>query len=100
MKDDSDPLNGWDLPQILSSNCGAAKNDVYGKLYHHVKTMISSFHRRLSQTSCHFQLFNMNAKDLPNHLEKGRFARIEVVSMEVYSLESEGAKKFAGLQHL
>ena len=78
MKDDSDPLNGWHLPDVLDVESGQAKNDVYGKLYHYPRTLFSSFYRRITMHSCHFQLLNLNAKDLPEHLEKDRFARIEV----------------------
>lgn len=78
MKDSSDPLEGWHFREILDFASGPASNDVYGKLYGHLQTLLSAFRRRLSSHGCKFHMLNMNAAALPKHLNGGTFARIEV----------------------
>lgn len=79
MKDSADPLDGWNLPEILKQNAGPASNDVYGKLHRHVSELLQSFHRNLSARPSAFRLSHMDANDLGDHLrDEPGFDRIEV----------------------
>lgn len=78
MRDDADPLNGWSSKEVEDSSSGPAAADIYGKLFYHVRTVLRAFLLRLSGLQVSFQLFQVDASDLPNHLEGGFFSRIEV----------------------
>lgn len=78
MKDSADPLRGWDFAEVLKTPSGPARNDIYCKLFYYLRELFSSFHRRLSSLNTSFQLFHLDAQDLPDYLETGTFARIEV----------------------
>ncbi|KAK5133101.1 hypothetical protein LTR08_008211 [Meristemomyces frigidus] len=78
MKDAADPLDGWALGDILKVNTGPAANDIYGKLFLHVRELVSSFHRRIESLNVSFELSNCAAEDLSNQLSEGSFARVEV----------------------
>lgn len=78
MKDSADPLDGWNPNEILSIDIAPATNDVYGKLFCYLTSLLTSFHRRLASHGAKFQLVNVNATDLPDQLGALRFARIEV----------------------
>ncbi|CAK4027567.1 Hypothetical predicted protein [Lecanosticta acicola] len=77
MKDSSDPMEGWHYPDVVKVDCGPATNDLYGKLYYHVKHVLTSFRSRLAAPGCKFHMLNMNAAELPQHLAGKDFARIE-----------------------
>lgn len=77
MSDKTDPLCGWSV-EDLQQTVWIASNDLYGKLYKHLYTLIFKMLRRLTTSKAHFHLFNMDVEDLPRHLDKNRYARIEV----------------------
>lgn len=72
------PLNGWHLHEVLAVNNGSATNDIFGKLYSLVKGVLRAARNRLMKTSCHIQVFNMNATALSERVGSMRFDRIEV----------------------
>lgn len=76
----SDPLHGWDLPQVLGTRSGGATNDIYGKLYYYLKNVFASFHRVLSSRKTHLHLLQSPTEDLAKCLQKGTFARVEICS--------------------
>ncbi|KAJ0168197.1 hypothetical protein CTA2_8707 [Colletotrichum tanaceti] len=78
MKDDADPLHGWSSKDVQAASNGPASDDIYGKLFVHVQTLLGAFLRRLSGLRASFQLFQMDASDVPGHLEAGSYTRIEV----------------------
>ena len=82
MMDSADPLDGWDLGYVLQSSYGSAINDMYGKLFNHLRDLLSSFIRQTALRRIAFELFNMDVKDLPKQLGSRQFARIEVWSKE------------------
>ena len=64
---------------IKSASSRPATADVYRKLFYHVGTLTKSFLCRLSGISTTFQLLQVNALELAEHLEEGRYySRIEV----------------------
>lgn len=88
MMDSANPLKGWDLAEILQTHVGTAVNDLYGKLFVHVRSALVSFKRRLSRTGAHFELYNLNVVELPDVLAPNTFARIEVQSPSSYEGDS------------
>lgn len=82
MMDSADPLSGWSYTEVLSTPVGPAANDIYGKLYHHVKSLLARFYRRVVDTNNEFHLFNLDAAELPMHISHLSFARIEVCQRE------------------
>ncbi|KFY89500.1 hypothetical protein V500_05642 [Pseudogymnoascus sp. VKM F-4518 (FW-2643)] len=79
--DNADPLNGWSLKDVESSSSGPASADVYGKLFYYIRAEIRAFLLRLSGLEITFRLFQVNAADLPDRLERSSFSRIEVRSI-------------------
>lgn len=78
MMDSADPLSGWSYTEVLSASVGPAPNDIYGKLYHHVKSLLARFYRRVVDTGVEFHLSNVDAVDLSTHTSHLSFARIEL----------------------
>jgi hypothetical protein len=78
MRDNADPLHGWSLKEVEDSSSGPAAADIYGKLFYHVRAVLRPFLLRLSGLQVTFRLFQVDAADLPDHLERGYFSRIEV----------------------
>jgi hypothetical protein len=78
MHDNADPLNGWSMKEVEATPTGPATSDIYGKLFHHVRLALKVFLERISSSSVTFELFQVDASDLPSHLEKRTFDRIEV----------------------
>lgn len=78
MMDSADPLGGWDFAEVLEADTGNAAYDLYGKLFVRISSLLLSFKRRLSSTGANFEMYNLNATELPKTLGSARFARIEV----------------------
>lgn len=74
----ANPLHGWDMYELSAKSSSSATSDRYGILQAHVQTLLQLFHSRLRTHSCSFQLFNLNATELPKYFEAGSFSRIEV----------------------
>ncbi|KAL7628839.1 hypothetical protein AAE478_000354 [Parahypoxylon ruwenzoriense] len=79
MKDDSDPLDGWDRSEILSISSGAATNDVYGKFFLMLRGILFRFHSCLKNSEIAFKLLNVDAVDLHNYVGTDLFDRIETI---------------------
>ncbi|KAK5701102.1 hypothetical protein LTR17_022899 [Elasticomyces elasticus] len=78
LKDSADPLDGWHLSELLKTKYGKADKDIYGKLYISVRQMLSASMSKLYTHRHIFELYNLNATELPNHCAEDTFARIEV----------------------
>lgn len=82
MMDSSEPMQGWDYAEVLEKAHSAASNDVYGKLYAHIRDLIAIFCTRSKTLGIHYTLLNVDAKDLHQHqVEDGKFARVEVMPL-------------------
>jgi hypothetical protein len=79
----SDPLHGWSMKDIEATSTGPATSDIYGKLFHHLRSLLKGFLERMERSTMSFRLLQMDAIDLPNHLAKQRFDRIEVIPIMV-----------------
>ncbi|GFG26617.1 monoterpene epsilon-lactone hydrolase [Aspergillus udagawae] len=78
MNDNADPLHGWPLDEVVTTSTVPATADIYGKLFFYIRGMLGSFLGRLPSLKLSFQLFQLDAACLPDHLENNSFSRIEV----------------------
>jgi hypothetical protein len=78
LKDSADTIDGWVLKDAMDTFVGESINDVYGKLYFYIKDVLTSFRQRVQTVKISFNLFQVDARLLPEHLLRGTFARIEV----------------------
>ncbi|KAF7175088.1 hypothetical protein CNMCM7691_006492 [Aspergillus felis] len=78
MNDNADPLHGWSLDEVSATSTGPATTDIYGKLFFYIRGMLRSFLGRLPSLKLSFELFQLDAARLPDHLENNSFSRIEV----------------------
>jgi hypothetical protein len=66
------------VKEVETTSTGLATSDIYGKLLYHVKFALKAFLERMSSLSIAFELLQVDASNLPSHLEKKSFDRIEV----------------------
>ncbi|KAL7918083.1 hypothetical protein ACQKWADRAFT_324100 [Trichoderma austrokoningii] len=78
LQDSLDPLDGWDIFDILNETPRAAASDVYGKLYFYLQHILKEFIEKSISLNISFQLLNVDAEELSEHLEREKFSRIEV----------------------
>lgn len=78
MRDNADPLHGWSLDEVSNTTSGAATADTYGKLFYYLRGLLRSFLDRISVLEVSFKLLHLDASDLPDHLDKDSFSRIDV----------------------
>jgi hypothetical protein len=77
MNDKADPLDGWPIRDV-SKMPSRATLDMYGKLFVYLRTEFSKFLDRLTTVKIDFQLYCLDVKELPPHLEQKTYNRIEV----------------------
>lgn len=82
MMDSADPLDGWQLAEILQGSYGA-KDDLYGQFYMLVKNHLMRFCEKLSALEMDINLFQVDAEHLSSHIHEVRgsktfYDRIEV----------------------
>ena len=82
MIDSADPLQGWPINEVIWK-APFAKNDIYGSLFIYVLDVLQNFCHKLENLRVCFQLFQLDALDLPGIIRQrgmGRnyFDRIEV----------------------
>ncbi|KAF7867297.1 hypothetical protein EAF04_005380 [Stromatinia cepivora] len=82
MMDSANPMEGWPIEEFMSKP-RPSRNDVYGSLYFYVLKQLQDFCKRISNLQIRFQLFGLDAIDLPGILDergtgKNYFDRIEV----------------------
>lgn len=77
MDDKADPLDGWPIRDVIQVRT-TAPEDLYGKLYQYLRSVFQWFLDRLAKVKVDFELFNMNAVELPQILLANKYARIEV----------------------
>ncbi|KAJ5047251.1 uncharacterized protein L3040_003090 [Drepanopeziza brunnea f. sp. 'multigermtubi'] len=82
MMDSADPLGGWNIKDVMRL-APLAKNDIYGSLFNYLQDLLLQFCNQVSRLPVHFQLFQVDALDLPGILrQRGMdcpyFDRIEV----------------------
>ena len=70
------PLGGWNRGKVTDVHAGPAINDLYGKLYCHVKALLREFRTCLMTLNCNIRMSAKNATKLVPRSTK--FDRIEV----------------------
>jgi hypothetical protein len=76
--DNADPLNGWSANEVETTPTGLVTSNIYGKLFYYVRSMLKAFMKRITNLVMTFQLFQLDASDLPAHLGNESFDLIEV----------------------
>lgn len=79
MSDQANPSSGW-LTTDVKQTSSPAPEDWYGKLYLFVYKVLKKFLGRLKDLRVSFDIYNVDAKELPLNLKHGIYSRIEVRS--------------------
>jgi len=77
MSDKSDPLDGWPMWEVRHMPFHA-KEDCYGKLFANLWKELKLFLERLAVVNINFEMHCVDVKELPQYLERDKYARIEV----------------------
>ena len=77
MKDDANPLSGWNRSDYMK-HTGLAKNDDHGALYFYLRDILRQFCLRIQTMTATFYMFNENGVNLPTLIKAEKFDRIEV----------------------
>ncbi|KAI9651810.1 MAG: hypothetical protein M1829_002440 [Trizodia sp. TS-e1964] len=82
MFDSADPLDGWPLIEVFQK-APFAKNDIYGSLFRYLQDVFFTFCSQIKTHQICFQLFHVNAQNLPDLIKQDSvatniFDRIEV----------------------
>ncbi|KAH8674391.1 hypothetical protein BGZ60DRAFT_468760 [Tricladium varicosporioides] len=80
LDDKADPSSGWPVLDVRQTS-SPAPQDWYGKLFIYIHNMIEGFLNRLQKTKICFVLYNVDARELPQHLKHDRYARVEVANI-------------------
>jgi hypothetical protein len=85
MPDFADPRTSWDLLEVSNGAYTAghiAKNDLYGKLYVHIRETLLRFCQQLEKRDIRLKLLCVDSDKLPEHYDlsgpRRKFDRIEV----------------------
>jgi hypothetical protein len=70
---------------VESTPNGPAKADIYGKLFHYLRSVLRAFLDRIASLKVSFRLLQVDVRLLPGHLTDGTFDRIEVRFCTLYS---------------
>lgn len=79
MCDQADPSGGWPTSDVQQTP-SPAPGDWYGKLFIFLHKVLETFLGRLKQIRVSFDVYNVDAKELPRILERDKYSRIEVRS--------------------
>lgn len=83
-KDPADPLHGWSLRDIKTTDHGSPKNvkaDLYGNLYFFLRKLLGDFHSRLRTHRVDFELVTASAQDLNSISLTKTFDRVDASSL-------------------
>ncbi|OCL12153.1 hypothetical protein AOQ84DRAFT_420874 [Glonium stellatum] len=89
MKDNSDPLSGWNIDEV--NQCAPlAKKDIYGSLFFYLRDLLLKFCGRIQSAKVHLQLFQVDAVELPNILKESVKGNISFDRIEVSNITDRG----------
>ncbi|KAF2714991.1 hypothetical protein K504DRAFT_395900 [Pleomassaria siparia CBS 279.74] len=77
MDDKADPLAGWCIRDVNKMSSRATL-DLYGNLFAYLRDELGKFLDRLVSVKIDFQLYCLDVRDLPPHLDHKAYNRIEV----------------------
>ncbi|PQE06221.1 MYND finger family protein [Rutstroemia sp. NJR-2017a BBW] len=94
MMDSADPIEGWSVKEFTSVR-RIARDDINGSLYYYLKGLIHSFCHCVKRLDIRFQLFELNAVDLPHTMamrgiSNHYFDRIETDLTKVSNIGDRG----------
>jgi hypothetical protein len=83
MMDSANPLTSWSVKEVTLT-ATFAKNDIYGSLFIYIQDILSQFCHQIERLNVCFQLFQVDALELPSIMKqcgmgKHYFDRIEVL---------------------
>ncbi|KAH6612355.1 hypothetical protein C7974DRAFT_466782 [Boeremia exigua] len=67
MMDDASPLDGWNYHEYIKF-APRASNDIMGSFFFFLRDTLLCFCKRIEDIDIHFQLFNVDARELPRYL--------------------------------
>lgn len=71
-------MESWDLREVLATDAGVPRNDLYGKLFFHVRGLFEKFIVRLQSLKVDFDIHMASPLDLVKSLAGLKFDRIMV----------------------
>jgi hypothetical protein len=75
------PLDGWNSADVMSTPCGVTHSDIYGKLFHYLRSIFTAFIARMSESPFSFTFYQVQAWELLGLRDDlgrgGGFSRIE-----------------------
>ena len=82
IKDSADPLEGWPIEEVIQK-APLAKHDIYGSLFMYIQDILLAFCRQIGRHKVFFELFHVDALELPDMVKQRStatmfFDRIEV----------------------
>ena len=77
MDDKADPSGGWPILDVQQTSSPAPR-DWYGKLFIYLHDVLKRFLDRLEKIRISFDLYNVDVKELPQHLEPNKYSKLEV----------------------
>lgn len=77
MDDKADPLAGWPVSEVAHTP-HIASQDVYGKLFVYLRAVLQNLLGSLDSGRRDFELYQMDVKELSQHLKRDYYDRIEV----------------------
>jgi hypothetical protein len=77
LDDKADPSSGWPILDVQKISSPAPR-DWYGKLFVYIHNMMKKFLDRLQKVRIGMVLYNVDARELPKHLERNKYTRVEV----------------------
>ncbi|CZR50286.1 uncharacterized protein PAC_00158 [Phialocephala subalpina] len=80
MDDKSEPSCGWPIMDVQRTSSPAPR-DWYGKLFVHLHEVLRRFQGNLKKVRVNFVLYNVNVKELPQHLHMNKYSRIETANI-------------------
>lgn len=70
IKAGADPLRGWSAKDVEETSSGAARADLYGKLFYHLRATIGAFLDRVGCSPVLVRVCSMETIILPEHIER------------------------------
>lgn len=83
MSDFADPHAGWHVSDVLKTGhrCGIPKSDTYGALAAHILHVLKRFCSQVRTRKMMFQLYCLDARELPTIIHPSKFDRIELANL-------------------
>ncbi|KAF3002142.1 hypothetical protein E8E14_002909 [Neopestalotiopsis sp. 37M] len=75
------PLESWDLKEVLAVEAGGPRNDLYGKLFFYVRGLFEKFIIRLQSLKVDFEVHCCQPAEMPKQMAGVKFERIMIANL-------------------